>query len=283
MKNSERVLTKMKRASLSILVAVLMLLVAAWVVAGQTKSITQLVQPLVVTFQQDMPAEVIISVFNTDDELITKTIPVVLKLDAQIELRESEGLLEDDSQKPITFELEDAESLLATLEDMPNGFYLDGSGSSSDNASLSEQFVDSDAMLEELTEMGRQGGMWNQYRNSSFSLFGGQNALIGSTALVFDTTDGAEKYLMSAIYRETERNDPPLSVSQLSAPQIGDSSIAFKTDGKNEDTEFTAYSFWSRIGNAILIVDARSLRDAGKFEDVVSLAEKLVQRAQGYE
>lgn len=274
----------MKRIYPILALTILLVVASVFVVAGQNNEVTQLVDPISVDFQQNIPAEVVVSVLDSDGEPITVTVPISIQLDAEIQVLKRPKIdldAETVNTKPLVFELEEAVDLLPVLNDMPTGYYLTEEEALGSNVGVSEAFSDTEKILGELEQWGRQGGFYNTYANSEFPIFGGQNVNLSTSFIVFETPEGAESYLRTAIDRELERINPPKAIVRLSAPKIGESSVAYlesRASGDENFPEFSVYNYWARFGNALIVVSATALPNRGDFGDVVTLVEVLANR-----
>jgi len=229
--------------------------------------------------KQEIPLDVVINYPDSDGKLITETVSANVVLDTYIELQpqESADVIEEDIDPQ--FLLENSELLIAELESMPYGYYLEYSDALSSNVDLAQSFVKPEEMETLLDEWERLGGLINSYRNSEFSIFGGANGRILSTVIIFDNSDGAEQYLLSSMEREMTRVKSPISVDRLSAPKLGEASIAFKKDMERDENIVTQYNVWTQIGNAVLITQGEGIQDNGNFSEIIDIAEFMTQTA----
>lgn len=186
-----------------------------------------------------------------------------------------------EARSPVTYTLEQTEVIVTALDDLPYGFISDGENPTpgSANESLAAGFVDPDAMLAHLEEVGRQGGSYSTWGNTSWSMFGGGNAAIVSSALIFDSPAGALAYLESAMSREMERVNAPISVEEVSAPSLGDGSVAFASEYEDEDGNYTNLSVWVQLDNLVVVTEGRGFTMAGDFGQLLDVVEKMMAKA----
>lgn len=210
-----------------VLVALLLAVAPVGPLVAQEDGAGTIDQPVTLDSVQVVPVTVDIAV-PVDGETVTTTLPLSAEVSVQVRLVENTGA----SAEPFPdMTVEDATLLLPVLSEMPVGFVQSGDPvAASSNEQVASYYDDPAAFLTFLDEeVRRLGGAYVQFSNSQYSPFAGGNAYINVSVLVMADASGADLYLQSAMERELERTDEAQAVYRVSAPQLGDNSIASLT------------------------------------------------------
>jgi len=257
-------------------VAIALIVFFAGIAIAQSGALAGLVQPVDITIEQVVPfvADIAIPV---EGKVITTSVPLSAALSMRLQLANNPVPVA--AVAAPVYELADAARLLPTLDEMPVGYYRDGEPSESlSNEDVATVFEDPDTILALLEEVGRQGGMYSSFANAQFTPFAGGNGRINATVLIFDDAAGADQYLASGMDREMLLTEKPEAVHALSGPKLGDNSILYVEDTTNEETKISEYSLWVRHGNAVLIFEAKGLRNVGNVDQVIDVANRVLSR-----
>lgn len=259
-----------------VLIAMLLTAVPVESLSAQDSSTGGIDQPVTLDSVQVVPVTVDVSV-PVDGETITTTLPLSAEVSVRVQLVDNPTVA--DEPFPLVF-LEDALLLLPVLGEMPVGFIQPNEpAAASSNETIAEQYADSAAFLKYLNEEARRlGGAYVEFTNSQNSPFSGGNGYIGVSALIMADAAGADEYLEGAMERELERSDTVEAVYRVSAPRLGDNSVLYKADVTENNAQYSDYTLWVRINNALLSFDSRAMRDKGNVDQLLTLARTILAR-----
>lgn len=261
----------------SIVLAVAFL--ASGVVLGQGMIGGRLVQPvrLVVERSASALAEVAVMV---DGVPVTASVPLSVNVAMVVDVVGGDATSAPASVGR-TVTLSESVGLLPSLAEMPTGFYLDGEASAlSSNDQVAEGFADTDAAMAMLEEVGRLGGWSSRFRNTQFTLFGGGNANIDVSVLVFADPEGAQRYVDEAPLRVGRRAVVKGKPVTISAPILGDGSVLFKVDVTEDESTRSEYEMWVRRGNVVLVIEGKAMQNMGNVDQLLEVAQRILDRME---
>ena len=259
-----------------VLIASLLAVIPAGRLAAQGDGAGGIDQPVTLDSVQVVPVTVDVAV-PVDGETVTTTLPLSAEVSVQVRLVENSAA----PAEPLPdMTVEDATQLLPVLSEMPVGFVQNGTPTPlSSNEQVAAQYEDPTAFLTFLDEeVGRLGGVYVQFGNSQYAPFAGGNGSIRASVLVMEDAEGADLYLQGAMERELERSDDAQAVYRVSAPRLGDNSILYKLDTAENNAQFSEYSLWVRVNNALLTIDGRATRNMGNVDQLLTIARTILAR-----
>ena len=168
---------------------------------------------------------------------------------------------------------------MPTLKDMPAGFLIQQEGISGTNADIAKSMEDPVAAEKSLNELGRQGGYYRHFAPTGLQIAG--NGLIAFSLISFETEEGASKSLPLYIERDRFRFG---KLSEIAMPDLGDESVAHfarwedPNEGGSSPRQIDEHIFVIRKGNVLLFVEGSSFANAGNVNELVALAELVVNR-----